>query len=286
MKFRVLLGLYLCRDLPLPLDRRKTTMPANESATPGAPCWIDLFTSDIDKSERFYGELFGWSAEHMGEESGNYVNFSKSGQPVAGAMSNDGSSGMFDLWTVYLTTRDLAATAESVTKHGGQVVVPPMQVMDEGSMAVFADSGQQGIAGWQPGNHTGFRVLNEPGAPCWFELHTRDYAGSVAFYRDVFGWDTHVASDTEDFRYTTLGQGEDQKAGVMDVSTFPEKEFPVGWSIYFGSADADATAAKAIELGGSLVGTVDDSPFGRLARLVDPTGARFKIVEVPAADPA
>ena len=51
-------------------------------------------------------------------------------------------------------------------------------------------------------------VLAEPGAPAWFELHTRDYDTSVQFYKDVFGWDAKTMSDTPDFRYTTLGEGD------------------------------------------------------------------------------
>ncbi len=230
-------------------------MPQFQSTTTGAPCWVDLFSSDTDKAEEFYGQLFGWTAESAGEEYGGYINFAKDGQLVAGCMRSDGTAGMPDQWSVYLATTDAEATAEAVQAHGGSVVVAPMQVMDKGTMAMF-----------------------EPGAPGWFELHTRDYAKTVQFYRDAFGWDTHVASDTDDFRYTTLGEGENQQAGIMDIAGFPAEEFPVGWSIYFVAHDADATIAKAVELGGAVVRPAEDSPFGRLATLSDPTGAQFKIV--------
>ena len=59
-------------------------MPQREEAPIGAPCWIDLFTSDPDKSRSFYGELFGWTSQEAGEEYGGYINFSKDGVPVAG----------------------------------------------------------------------------------------------------------------------------------------------------------------------------------------------------------
>ncbi len=29
----------------------------------GAPCWIDLYSSDADRAKDFYGRLFGWTAE-------------------------------------------------------------------------------------------------------------------------------------------------------------------------------------------------------------------------------
>ena len=113
-------------------------------------------------------------------------------------------------------------------------------------------------------------MLAEPGAPGWFELHTRDYAATVQFYRDVFGWDTHVASDTDQFRYTTLGEGEGQLAGIMDVSDFPAEQFPAGWSIYFVVDDTDAAVAQAVELGGTIVQPAEDTPFGRLGTIADP----------------
>ena len=64
------------------------------------------------------------------------------------------------------------------------------------------------------------RSTGEPGTPAWFELHTRAYEQTVAFYRDVFGWDAHAMSDTHEFRYTTLGEGESQLAGIMDDSPY------------------------------------------------------------------
>ena len=181
-------------------------MPKRDSAPIGAPCWIDLFTSDPDKSRAFYGELFGWTSEEAGEDYGGYINFAKDGLPVAGCMRNDGESGTPDAWSVYLATEDAKATVDAAVANGGQVIVPAMEVMELGSMAVVTDVGGAAIGIWQPGLHKGFGLLAETGAPSWFELHTRDYKPTVQFYQDVFSWDTQVASDTDDFRYTTLGR--------------------------------------------------------------------------------
>jgi len=71
-------------------------VPKRETAPVGAPCWVDLFTSDPDRSRAFYGELFGWTSKDAGEEYGGYVNFLKDGVMVAGSMGNDGSSGSPD----------------------------------------------------------------------------------------------------------------------------------------------------------------------------------------------
>jgi len=103
------------------------------------------------------------------------------------------------------------------------------------------------------------------------------YEASLQFYRDVFGWETFVASDVPDFRYTTLGEGEGQVAGVMDASAFLPDGGPGQWSIYFNASDVDAAVGQAVELGGSVLQPAEDSPYGRLATLADPTGARFKL---------
>lgn len=252
-------------------------MPQRDATLIGAPCWIDLFTSDPHRSRAFYRQLFGWTDHEAGEEYGGYVNFLRDGQPVAGCMGND-QPGVPDTWSVYLTTDDAHATADAAAAAGGQVVVPAMEVMDLGSMALVADAGGAAIGAWQPGLHHGFAVLGEPGAPSWFELLTRDYDASVQFYRDVFKWETHVASDTPEFRYTTLGQGDAQAAGIMDAASFLPDGEPGAWSVYFGVDDADAALTMVVDLGGSVVRPAEDTPYGRLAQAADPTGALFKVI--------
>ncbi|TMK52071.1 MAG: VOC family protein, partial [Actinobacteria bacterium] len=88
------------------------------------------------------------------------------------------------------------------------------------------------------------------------------------------------------FRYTTLGEGESQLAGIMDASAFLPEGVPAHWSIYFGVEDADAALAKITELGGSIVRPAEDTPYGRLATATDPTGAQFKLVAPNEAMPA
>ena len=252
-------------------------MPTRDSAPIGAPCWIELFSSDTDRARAFYGELFGWTAEEPNPEFGGYFNFHRDGVRVAGGMHNDGSQGTPDGWSIYLAVEDAAAAVDAATAHGGQVIAPAMDVMELGTMAVITDPGGAVIGMWKPGTHKGFGVLAEPGAPSWFELHTRDYDAAVQFYTDVFAWDAYTAGDSPDFRYTTLGQGDNQLAGIMDAANFLPEGVPAHWSIYFQVDDADKTLAQVVELGGSITEPAVDTPYGRLATAADPTGARFKI---------
>jgi predicted enzyme related to lactoylglutathione lyase len=260
---------------------KEPSVPKRDSAPIGAPCWVDLFTSDPDTSKAFYGRLFGWTAEDAGEEYGGYITFSKDGVPVAGGMRNDGRQGMPDVWSVYLATDDAKATVEAAEANGGGVIVPAMDVGELGSMAVVTDAGQAAIGIWQPGLHRGFGLIGEPGAPAWFQLSTRDYEASVRFYREVFRWDTHVMSDSAELRYTTLGEGDTALAGIMDSTSFLPDGVPAYWSVIFAVEDTDAALATIVDLGGSVVRPAADTPYGRLAQAADPTGAQFDIISQP-----
>ena len=243
----------------------------------GAPCWIDLFSSDTEKAQEFYGGLFGWTTETQREEFGGYFTFLKDGKHVGGCMANDGQQGMPDVWTTYLTTDDVERTAADAKAKGGQVHLEPMQVAENGSFAIIGDPGGAGIGAWQPDQVTGFEIWNEPGAPRWFELHTAAYDATVDFYRDVFGWNTNTYSDTPEFRYTTLRSGADDLAGIMDASQLSEGAAP-GWTIYFGVEDTDAALERVVELGGKVTQEAKDTPWGRLAQAADPTGTAFKLM--------
>jgi uncharacterized protein len=254
-------------------------VPKRETAPIGAPVWIDLFTSDPEKSRAFYGELMGWTSSEPNAEFGGYFNFSKGDSLVAGGMKNDHTDpNVPDHWNVYLAVENAEATVASATAHGGGVIVPAMPVADMGSMALVTDAGGAVVGIWQPGTMKGMGVLAEPGAPTWFELHTRDYDASVQFYKDVFGWDAKTMSDVPEFRYTTLGEGEGALAGLMDSTNYLPEGVPAHWAVYLAVEDTDAAVKTTEELGGTVVDPAKDTPFGRIAMIADPTGAHLRIV--------
>ncbi len=261
-------------------------MPRRQTAPIGAPCWVELTTSDAERSRAFYTQLFGWTAEEPNQDFGGYFNFVKDEVRIAGCMAGQPGSGMTDNWSVYLASDDTARTVQAAAAYGGVVHVPAMPVGDLGTMAFVGDAGGAAIGVWQPGAFQGFGALGDPGTPSWFELYTRDYQTAIDFYRQVFRWQTHVVSDTPEFRYTILKHGEDWLAGIMDGSTWLPAGVPAHWATYFGVEDTEAVLTTIVQLGGKVLRAAEDTPYGRLATAADPTGAQFKLVAPNAAMPA
>ena len=251
----------------------------------GAPCWVDLWTSDVDGSRTFYAELFGWEAQEPSEEFGGYFMWTRNGDPVAGGMGDMGDMKADDAWKIYLATDDITKTVEAAESSGAQVMGPAMPVADLGIQAVMLDPTGAAIGTWQPGTFPGFTTLYEQGAPSWFELHTRDFGLAVSFYESVWGLTIDSVGDTDEFRYSTVRNpdGEGEIAGMMDSSSFlPASDSP-HWKIYWHVDDIDATVAEVIRLGGSVEQPVENTPYGRLASVRDPRGARFALRTPPAA---
>lgn len=234
----------------------------------GVPSWVDIGT-DQPAALRFYGELFGWVGQDQGEEAGHYTLVSV-GDHLVAAIAPAQDQGP-PRWTTYINVDDVDAAAERVTAAGGTVVVPVMDVMEAGRMAIFRDTTGAFFAAWQPGQHIGAQLVNEPGALVWNELSTSDPAAAKAFYAAVFGW-TWGGGD----EYAEAQVSGRTVAGLMPRPAEVPAEVPDHWLVYFGATDVDGDAKRAADLGATVVVPPTDIPgTGRFAVLVDPQGAAF-----------
>jgi predicted enzyme related to lactoylglutathione lyase len=243
----------------------------------GTPCWVDLLSSDTDKAVQFYGDVLGWTAEESGDDFGGYITLYSDGHRVAGLMANQAENGIPDAWNTYISSDNAEATVAAVERAGGKVVAPPMAVGGLGSMAIVSDPAGATVGVWQPGSHTGFEKYNEPGGVAWDECHSKNFDASKRFYSEVFGWELIPNSDTDEFRYFVGQVGGEPVAGLMDSSKFLPPEVPSLWTVYFSVADVDAACERATAGGGRVIRPPEDTPFGRIAELTDPTGALFKL---------
>jgi hypothetical protein len=254
---------------------------------PTTPAWVDLGTPDIDATVAFYGDLFGWEAPEPenAEQTGGYRIATVRGKPVAGLMPLM-EEGQPSAWSTYVSVTDADEVASKVRDAGGQVIAEPMDVMDLGRMALFVDPTGAFFGVWQPRSFAGAGLVNESAALSWNELNTRDPDAAKGFYASVFGWDARDFDIGEGNYVTWHRAGEDQSVGgMMDIRGRVPDEVPANWLVYFAVDDADASVAKARELGANVaVGPLDIPDVGRFAILTDPTGAAFAVIQNTSAD--
>ncbi|WP_438489116.1 VOC family protein [Streptomyces sp. S186] len=241
--------------------------------TPGAPCWVELGTSDVPAAALYYREVFGWHADtDPRPESGGYTVFAVGDARVAAAAPLY-APGQPTAWTVTFATPDAEALAAAVTEVGGRVLVAPRDLFDLGRFAVLADPAGAAFAVWQARSLAGAELLNEPGALGWVELATGDAESAVAFYSRVFGWSVRSHGT-----YTQWGIGGADFGGMSTVEARDREDVRPHWLPYFAVESVDATAARAADTGGMLLMAPTDVPDGpRIAMLRDPQGAVFGI---------
>ena len=257
-------------------------MPERSAYAHGTPCWVDLASPDVDASVAFYGGLLGWDASEPGpvQETGGYRMFTLRDKAVAGVGPCQDPA-QPTVWTTYLAADDADAVAAKVPGAGGRVVMPPMDVMDAGRLAVFTDSVGAAFGIWQAGRHRGAQLVNEPGTMAWNELATREVEPATAFYSAVFGLGSEPWEGSGDTPYTVWTVDGTVVGGVIQMDeTWPEG-VPPHWMAYFAVDDADATAARAKELGGNNPVAPFDAPgVGRIAVLTDPHETHFAVIAI------
>jgi predicted enzyme related to lactoylglutathione lyase len=158
--------------------------------------------------------------------------------------------------------------------------VPPTTVggggVVAGRVAVLRDPAGAFFGFWEAGLNTGAEEVNAPGTLLWNELHTPDLPGARAFYAGVVGVDFQSYDDGSGGPEYAIFSAGDHMAGGMTVSD----AVPPHWRVYFGTADTDATVARAVELGGTVADPAVDTPQGRVANLLDPHGGAFSVISV------
>jgi predicted enzyme related to lactoylglutathione lyase len=267
----------------------------------GVPCWVDTGQPDPEAAVTFYAGLFGWEFEDRmpADAAQRYYVARLRGRDVAAVGSQSDRPPPTPVWKSYVWVDSAEETVAKANAAGGHALAEPFDVGDAGRMAVIADPDGAVLCVWQAKEHRGAQLVNEPGTWNFSGLNTNDVAGARDFYGAVFGWQ----ADPID-----LGQGESNmwrlpgygdylekrdpglRSRVADNGAPPGFEDVVGWlmplnstapdsaphwSVTFAVDDADVAAAKAAELGGTVLAPPMDAPYVRFTVLRDPQGAVF-----------
>ncbi|RAJ69038.1 hypothetical protein K378_01927 [Streptomyces sp. Amel2xB2] len=244
---------------------------------PGVPCWVDVMVPDQQAALDFYKDLFGWQGEVGPPETGGYSVCTLHGKPVAGvmaAMAPDGGPTPPPAWTMYLATEDTDAAAHRIGENGGTVMVPGMDVMDLGRMAVAKDPTGAVFGLWQAKDFVGAQVVNEHGAVIWSELNTSDPEIAEPFYRNL-GIETAPMEGAPGYNALTVGGR--TIGGAQGLENSPPGT-PSHWLTYFAVDDTDSTVDALVRADGSVLVPPFDMMAGRMAVVQDPQGAVFAVI--------
>ena len=122
----------------------------------------------------------------------------------------------------------------------------------------------------------GTRTQHQPGTFSWVDLTTSDADAAKAFYGEIFGWDFEDNEIPGGGTYTMCKVGGEYACAIPSSTD----QAPPRWNNYVTVASADDTAARAKDLGATMI----EEPFdvmqaGRMALLADPAGATLCVWE-------
>ncbi|MGF1459611.1 MAG: VOC family protein [Leptolyngbyaceae cyanobacterium] len=250
---------------------------------PGTFCWVDLATTDTVAAKQFYCHLFDWTAIDVpAGEAGVYTMLQKAGKDVCALYEMPAARQQQEPpnWLSYVSVADVEASTDKAKALGGEVLQAPCDVMESGRMSLIKDPTGAVFALWQPQQHLGATLVNEPATLCWNELQTHKVEQATQFYTQLFGWETETTRNAAGGDYSLFKQSDRHGAGMMEIQ--PEwGEVPPNWAVYFAVENCDLTLKKAVELGGKVeMPPMEIADVGRLAIIQDPQGAVFTVLQM------
>jgi uncharacterized protein len=244
--------------------------------------WQELTTEDPATAVSFYSKVVGWHA-HANATHPTYTEFGIGNSHTAGmiALSDDArAAGVRSNWAPYIGVTDVDGTAAAAEKLGAKVVHPATDIAQVGRFATLNDP-QGGVfalfkpSGQGPGGPAPTTV--PVGDFAWLELATSDQEAAFAFYGKLFGWQVLQRMDMgPQGVYLIFGSDGVQRGGMYKMHA--ERSSRPYWLPYAEVPNADTAAAAAIAAGGRiLVGPMDVPGGGRMAQVLDPSGAMFAV---------
>jgi uncharacterized protein len=124
------------------------------------------------------------------------------------------------------------------------------------------------------GTATESKPTYAPGTPSWVDLGTPDLPASIRFYSELFGWQAEDMGEQMG-HYNMMSQDGQPVAAIAPLMS-PQQ--PTAWSTYISTTNAEETAKKVTEAGGTVIAPpMQVSDSGTMAVFMDPTGGAFGV---------
>jgi uncharacterized protein len=253
---------------------------AAPAVVPGAFVWHDLVTPDPSGSRAFYKALFNWTFEDGKGVDPGYTIIRHEGQPIGGIVQlrRSGAEAPTAQWLAYVTVSDVDRSAGTFRDAGGRIIRDPVNARKDLRVAVVSDpqGAPLGLASRGPK----VEDVRVPGVNrwLWMDYVARDPAAALTFYGSALGFRNEVHETRDTFTYYLLSN--DRPRAGLFLSLWTREA--AAWLPYVRVADPAALAARAKELGGTVI--VAPQPSVRnssLAIVLDPSGAPLALQRYP-----
>jgi len=245
---------------------------------PGKFVWADLVTDDAAAARKFYGRLFGWTFQDVG----NYTIAANEDRPLCGIFQRPRPADRPEAkprWFGYISVPNVARAKSTIIKAGGRLLAAPKKMPQRGEQAVFADpeGAVFGVVKSSSGDPPDF--LADPGDWIWIELLSRDAAKAGGFYHAVAGYDVvtnDVSPRPDDYVFVSKGYA---RAAAFTLPADKPKIQPA-WLLFVRVKNISDCVTQVEQLGGKVLLAPDTRLFnGKLAVIADPTGAELGVME-------
>jgi predicted enzyme related to lactoylglutathione lyase len=253
-----------------------TTVKGNPRL-PGKFIWADLVTDDLAAARTFYQQLFNWRFAI----AGNYSVVINDSHPIAGLFqkarpANDPKAK--PRWFGYISVSNVKKAEKKVLDAGGKTLIAPQDFPKRGEQAVFADPEGAIFGVMKSSSGDPEDTQGGLGDWIWIQLLSRDGRKAGEFYQAVCGYEVienTTANRLNDYVLVSKGYA---RATVRTIPAARTEVNPT-WLPYVRVADVSQTAARARQLGGTVL--VEPKPElleGKVAVIADPTGAAVGIL--------
>ncbi|MGM0557801.1 MAG: VOC family protein [Myxococcota bacterium] len=245
--------------------------------------WFEIITPDADQAAEFYAEVVGWDIEKMPMGDGEpYRMFAVDGDGVAGVAASAPPEDAPPRWMAYIACEDARDTARRAAALGGTLHGDAIEVPQVGTFCVIESPGGGIFAAFQPSNPSEMTEVDPMGAGhfSWHELYTDDREAALAFYSELFGWESTDAMEMQQGEvYQMYGNGERSLGGMMNTTGMGENAPPHVWNHYIRVDDLERAEKTLEERGGTVTHGPMDIPGGdRIFVAKDPCGAMISFI--------
>jgi uncharacterized protein len=252
--------------------------PQASAAAAGTFVWHDLVTDNPGASRAFYGALFNWTFEDGQGVDPGYTIIRHDGRPIGGIVTRARDADSVAQWLAYVVVADVDRATEAFRQAGGRVFRGPLNARKDLRVAAVADAQGAPLGLASRGALAGEESVPGIHRWLWMEYVARDPEAALAFYSGALGFTHEVSESRENFTYHLLTT--DRPRAGLYRSPWPRDTS--AWLPYVRVTDPAASAARAMQLGGTIVlAPTPGVRNGSLAIVLDPAGAPLALQAFP-----